>query len=300
MNKTKRFEINPFVVNEKLPLHKLGAFWFPIVLFLTPAIALAFPYFCLCWPDTSDYETLLKQLAFPTFVASLCLPFTVAVGRFHGSKQRAKANNLTEANNTFNHYYSHRQHFVDYLKTKENILFKDIIKLKDAYLLYSFIFEENDETNVTFDYNFNSLKDRLKSHYLGQLSVKSYSLGHLSVKDLKFRTRFNELPEVKNIFDGLIAPLGLRLDWESWHIVVNERLDRARFETILVDRIVDLFVDIASFSSLTDADWEDPFKVRLDTKKELRIIIMSTKVYEAYTDKYSELAAKASSSKQSK
>ncbi|OJF67567.1 hypothetical protein BK026_01470 [Alteromonas sp. V450] len=279
MSKQKTFEFNPFVVDEKLPLHKLSAFWLPIIIFLTPAIALALPYFCLCWPETSNYDLLLKQLGFPTFIASLCLPLTVAVGRFHGSKQRAKANNLTESNNTFNHYYSHRQHFVDYLKTKESSLFNDIIVLNDAYLLYSFIFDKNSETEVTFNLNFNNVKERLKSYYIGQLSVRR----------LEVFTRLVETSQMNGVLDNVLAPLGLSLDWSRWYILVNERLDQDKFEAILVERVVDLFVAITSFSSTTDTHIDDPFKLRSDTTEELRRIVRSTNFHEEYVNKFNEL-----------
>tara|TARA_Y100000310_G_C20649046_1_gene798330 strand:- start:845 stop:1705 length:861 start_codon:yes stop_codon:yes gene_type:complete len=279
MDNTKTFEINPFVVNEKLPLHRLGAFWYPIALFVIPALALAFPYFCWCWPAPSNYEALLKQLAFPTFVASLCLPFTVAVGRFHGSKQRAKANNLTEANNTFNHYYSHRQHFVDYLKTKESSLFNDIITLNDAYLLYSFIFVSNSETKVTFDIDFNAIKKRLRIYYISQLSVMR----------LTGFTHSNERFQLNDILDSVLAPLGLTLDWSRWHIHVGERLDREKFETIIVDRLVGLIIDISSFASLTNSYTDDPFKRRSSAQNEFRKVVRDTNFHECYLAKFNEL-----------
>ena len=64
------FNWHPFSIDDELPLHKHTVFWWPIVFFLGWALLLTKAFWCLCWPNPSDYEVLLNQLGFPVFIAS--------------------------------------------------------------------------------------------------------------------------------------------------------------------------------------------------------------------------------------
>lgn len=282
MSENKGFEWNPLSINEYLPLHKLSAFWLSIAIFVGPAIILAYPYFCLCWPEPSSYDELLKHLGFPTFIASLSLPLTVAIGRFHGSKQRASANMLTRNNNAFNHFYNHRQHFVDYLEGKEKVLFNDIIKLDDAYLLYAFMFSENDESHVSFHLDLDKVTRELSVFYTGQLNAKR----------LNVYSTYNDTFQINEIIESVVAPIGLKLDLEKWGILINERITNDKFEKILVDSVVALLSAIVSFSSSSSNLDKDPFLERSQIKKEIKEVVRKSGFHKEYEKKHIELVEK--------
>ena len=168
------FNWRPFSIYDELPLHKHMVFWWPILFFVGWALLLTVPYWCFCWPSPTDYEALLKQLGFPIFVASLCLPISVAVGRFHASKQRAKANTLTVENNAFNNYFAHRNHFMEHIGNagipKE---YEGFIEVYDSDKLYKTVFPQNSLSEQNFRIN--------KFTYKAQLRRKLKSLyGHIN------------------------------------------------------------------------------------------------------------------------
>ena len=140
-----------FSIEPDRALHKHWAFWLPIVLFLGLALVLSSPAWCLCWPNIENYENILKQQSFPIFVASICIPVTVAINRFHSSAQQVKSNALNEENMAFNHYFDHRNHFYDYLN---KVLLPEperhYIKIINPLELYEIIFPLNspNKTNM--------------------------------------------------------------------------------------------------------------------------------------------------------
>ncbi|MEM9103994.1 MAG: hypothetical protein AAGB12_16935 [Pseudomonadota bacterium] len=143
MDKTG-FLFHPLKIDDEKPLHMHLVFWLPILIFVSLGIGLTIPFWCFCWPSPLDYDVLLKQLGFPVFIASIALPITVAIGRFHGSKQRARANKLNEINIAFNHYFDHRQYFFDYLdKTAIPEMYRGLITVEDPDIVYSLFFPHN-------------------------------------------------------------------------------------------------------------------------------------------------------------
>lgn len=147
---------NKLSISPDLALHKHYVFWLPIVLFVGLALIVSFPTWCFCWPAPSDYESILKQQGFPIFIASLSIPITVAVNRFHASSQKAKANELTIQNLAFNHFFDHRKHFNDYLN---NVRLpepqRNFVELVDSNELYSIVFPLNKPNAL----NMNAPKD---------------------------------------------------------------------------------------------------------------------------------------------
>ncbi|GAW97252.1 MULTISPECIES: hypothetical protein [Colwellia] len=116
-NKVRSVFNKLFKIEPNIPLHKNIVFWLPIVFFVTPALVLSFPTWCFCWPNPEAYEAILATQAFPVFIASLAIPFTVAINRFHSSSQRAESNRLAQQNMTFNQYFEHRNHFYKHVET---------------------------------------------------------------------------------------------------------------------------------------------------------------------------------------
>ena len=163
--KNSQFNWHPFKIEPNKSLHNHMLFWWPLCILIFLALALTKPFWCLCWPSPGDYEVLLKQLGFPLFVASLSIPISVAIGRFHASSQRALSNELTQENNAFNNFFSHRNHFMEYSNgagiPKE---FKGLIEVTDADLLYKMVFPQNDISTTNFRIN--------KSNYKKQLQEK--------------------------------------------------------------------------------------------------------------------------------
>ena len=131
-------------IDPSQPLHKHFIFWLPIAIFVLPALVLSLPTWCLCWPEPTEYESILKTQGLPAFIASLAIPFTVAVTRFHSSAQRAETNRLAEQNMTFNHYFDHRTHFFKHVESMElSEPYSHFVEVKDPDALYKIIFPLN-------------------------------------------------------------------------------------------------------------------------------------------------------------
>lgn len=131
-------------IDPNLPLHRHLLFWAPIVFFVLPAIYLSVPTWCFCWPELKDYEYLVKQQGFPIFIASLAIPFTVIVNRFHASSQRAESNRIANQNMAFNHYFDHKKHFLEHCNLiKLDEPFCNFIKITNTDKLYKLIFPLN-------------------------------------------------------------------------------------------------------------------------------------------------------------
>ena len=131
-------------INPSKPLHRHSIFWAPILVFVPWALTLSYPTWCLCWPNTVEYDEILKTQGFPIFIASLAVPFTVIINRFHSSYQRAESNRLMLKNMTFNQYFEHRSHFFSHL---ENLNLKtpyaNFVIIKEPDLLYKIVFPLN-------------------------------------------------------------------------------------------------------------------------------------------------------------
>ncbi|MUH73629.1 hypothetical protein [Psychrosphaera haliotis] len=144
-NKTRINKLKTFwEINRNKPLHKHYIFWAPILLFVPWALILSFPTWCLCWPNTANYDEILKTQGFPIFIASLAVPFTVVINRFHSSYQRAESNRLMLQNMTFNQYFEHRMHFFTYLESlKFRHPYNTFVSINDPDRLYKIVFPLN-------------------------------------------------------------------------------------------------------------------------------------------------------------
>jgi hypothetical protein len=211
LNKTG-FQFHPLRIDEDKSLHMHLVFWFPILLFVSLGISLTIPFWCLCWPNPTDYDILLKQLGFPVFVASLALPITIAIGRFHGSKQRAKANKLNETNIAFNHYFDHKQYFNDYLqKTAIPELYRDLITVDNPEILYSLFFPNNQINRQDFtidkerfDKKLNAMADKFFVHV--DTWVKSVNNGTVEDDFVSFENFVSEMPKVFGLKFSKMTP----------------------------------------------------------------------------------------------
>jgi hypothetical protein len=139
-----KFIVKSISINPDKPLHEHFIFWLPILIFIPLALVLSFPFWCICWPVPSDYSAIVEFLKFPLFVASLAIPFTVVIGRFHGSAQRARTNRLAEQNMAFNHYFDHRKQFLEFIKGLSlPIPFNKFVTIEEPIKLYELIFPLN-------------------------------------------------------------------------------------------------------------------------------------------------------------
>jgi len=159
------FEImvwNPLKLDENAPLNKHFLFWWPVILFVGMGLYLSSPNWCLCLPRVEQYKAIMEFLAFPIFIASVAVPISVVISRFHSSKLAAKANELSEKNNAFNHYFDLKRHFKDYLDIElKKIRNNQSIKIIDTEKLFETIFPKNswEKTNLT-----SSIEDVVESY----------------------------------------------------------------------------------------------------------------------------------------
>lgn len=130
-------------IDPTLSLHEHGSFWIPIVIF--GWLALWVGVFSTTWNFSlliTDPLTVVDALKTPVTVFALCIPFTVAVGRFHGSSQRKKSLETAEETKCFKHYFEHKEIFTKHI----NAYFEkrnpevDLLELENPTALYAIVF----------------------------------------------------------------------------------------------------------------------------------------------------------------
>ena len=143
---------NPFRLDDGTPLNKHLLFWWPIILFVGIGLYLSSPIWCFCIPAVEDYKKTMELLGFPIFVASISIPVSLVISRFHGSKLAAKSNMLAEKNIAFNHYFDLKRHFKEYLDGELTSIDKhQSIEIVDIEKLFEAIFPNNswERTDLT-------------------------------------------------------------------------------------------------------------------------------------------------------
>jgi hypothetical protein len=148
-------------IEHEFPLHHHSIFWLPIVFFSILALwsGLTALDFSTSFPSSTEHiESVLTGLKLPVFYLSLAVPISVAIGRFHGSSQRAEANRIALANQSFEHHFKHTQYFIEHMDFGE---YKDTLggffKLKYPRKLYSLIYPNS--SMVHFDITTNEATD---------------------------------------------------------------------------------------------------------------------------------------------
>jgi hypothetical protein len=157
-------------------------------------------------PEPANYEILLKQLGFPLLIASLSVPVSVAVARFHASKQRAMSNRLTEKNNAFNHFFDHRKYFSEYLADSGiPKRYRGLIGVSDINVLYSDTFPRNSVEET----NYNSESKWL----LGRMATQTKRMiEHINKLVLKVEGDYELVfdAELVSFIEQIPAPFGLK------------------------------------------------------------------------------------------
>lgn len=143
---------NPLKLDDKTPLNKHMLFWWPIILFVGMGLYLSSPIWCFCIPKAENYADIMKFLGFPIFIASISVPVSLVISRFHSSKLAAKANRLTEKNISFNHYFDLKRHFKDYVNSEMVAIDKHkSIEVVDIERIFEAMFPKNswERTDLT-------------------------------------------------------------------------------------------------------------------------------------------------------
>ncbi len=220
---------NIFSINETKSLHENWSFWSAIILPFIPVLFFALPLFeevtLQSNVSATGYVVFIEVFSFPLWIVSSSLVFGIMVGRFHGSKQRAKAIiqrdatiEETRKQNEFSNYLNHRDHFHKYLQPiAENYDLK-----VDAFKIYSIFFSNSTPYSVdiniannVFEKKFNELLwDKLKknpSQTYEELDMTlqgfSKSIGILSIVEV---TRFDDkifesiLSKYQNLYSAVI------------------------------------------------------------------------------------------------
>jgi len=163
--------LSVFKISPDKPLHKCSLFWLSIISPLVVAFCVSIPLFLelsLCFSNEC-YSYFLGAFKLPFGVASLSIIFGVMVGRFHGSAQRAVANQLALSNNKHKSYYDHREAFTKWI---ENQLEKDrnkyiFISLENSLVLYKRIFPSNTTNSISVNYCSENLTSQFKELWEG-------------------------------------------------------------------------------------------------------------------------------------
>jgi hypothetical protein len=143
---------NPLKLDDNAPLNKHVLFWWPIMLFSGIGIYLSSPIWCFCIPKPESYGNIMDFLKLPIFIASISVPVSLVISRFHSSKLAAKSNFLTEKNIAFNHYFDLKRHFKEHLNRELVAIDKHkCVEIIDFDTLFETIFPNNswERTDLT-------------------------------------------------------------------------------------------------------------------------------------------------------
>lgn len=143
---------NPLKLDDNAPLNKHLLFWWPIILFIGMGIYLSSPIWCFCIPKAESYGNIMEFLRFPIFIASISVPVSLVISRFHSSKLASKSNALNEKNIAFNHYFDLKRHFKEHVNRELVLLDKQkSIEIVDIDKLFEVIFPNNswERTDLT-------------------------------------------------------------------------------------------------------------------------------------------------------
>ncbi|MBB1356049.1 hypothetical protein H5072_18735 [Pseudoalteromonas sp. SR45-5] len=94
----------------------------------------------------------MEFLRFPIFIASISVPVSLVISRFHSSKLASKSNALNEKNIAFNHYFDLKRHFKEHVNRELVLLDKQkSIEVVDIDKLFEVIFPNNswERTDLT-------------------------------------------------------------------------------------------------------------------------------------------------------
>lgn len=141
-----------FSIDPRRTLQQQWVFWWPIILLIGAAFGFAVPKFYWGWPDGDVYEQILHNMRLPFLVASLALPVSVAIGRFHGAAQRQLANQIAESNQSFTHYYEHKRFFSEDLIARFDLedAGYSVSNISNPSTFYKIAFPTNSRENMDY------------------------------------------------------------------------------------------------------------------------------------------------------
>lgn len=137
-----------FVIDESKALHENRSFWLALGVPVVIAVIFALPIILAGKLEFNfsdkGYDYFIQLFSFPLWIASMSLVTGVMVGRFHGSKQRAKAMKQAQAQNEFSNYFNHQDYFCKHL---DEIAEKHGVKI-DKLKIYKIIFSGSSTSEV--------------------------------------------------------------------------------------------------------------------------------------------------------
>ncbi|GAA0295567.1 hypothetical protein GCM10009128_12750 [Psychrosphaera haliotis] len=201
-------------IKHDLELHEHGIFWIPIFFF--SFLALWVGLFSTEFNPNLIFTNpliIVNSLKVPVTIFALCIPFTVAIGRFHGSAQRLYANQQAEAVKSFKHYFDHReafkQHILERLEQKNRD--ENLLEIGNIPELYKTVFPKASVHN--FDIT-PSAQTKLNLEAIIQ-NIKTEKEAFLelncSCEDSKIHTIETLSQTVQLHFSSLLKDTGLKL-----------------------------------------------------------------------------------------
>jgi len=206
-----------FAIDETVGLHKNYSFrlaiFFPVVacilfvgLFSWQLHQEGMYNFYFTQPSITAF---VKYFSFPISLLSLSIVFGVMVARFHSSKQKAKSNLITEANNSVNFFYKTHEEFDKYcqkLLIAKHSEFKSI----DSVICYGFLFKNSVTKNPSLIINEETMRQIEKFYYLYFNCFMDY-ISSAAYRASNVREEYNE---VHVFFDNYVGNFQLQLGIE--------------------------------------------------------------------------------------
>lgn len=227
-------------IDPELDLQEHGLFWLPVLFFIL--VASWSLYFSI--PKGAEYSLsrpleIIELLKVPATIFALCIPFTVAVGRFHGSSQRKKSNQMTEVMMYFKQYFEHRAAFTNHFEKHVSAFLLSAdqfhLEIDDPLSMYGIIFPNSSMNN--FD---PSSKAGLLSELIANVNCTLNSIDskhtnkYDNVRDLKKADK-----ELFDIVNDTIKQFGLRINIYAKSPYINQIMGNLDwlFNTLIKDLI---------------------------------------------------------------
>lgn len=193
----------------------LGTFGFWIAVLMPLVVALPIAYLMakdagLVWQYVTKERVTFTADFFrvPIWIASLALPLTAVVIANHRSQQAVLAMEISQSQNNFSNYYTHREKFNDRLLALPIFTREDMaVELRlDSSKLYSLIFNESSLSGIQTELNADSFMKIIKIFH------DSFGIAE---------TRNNE--RVKEFFDKFTWELGFNVKFKE--LEMGENID---------------------------------------------------------------------------
>lgn len=136
------------MVNKKIT--QLSVFWIaiavPVFFSVSAALVIVYSSDLVFDPSYMGFNKSVEVFRVPIGLLSLVFPFVALVAAYHRSDQTAMQIRITDEQNTFANYFSHREEYFKVLKGLEE---KHNIRIFDANQLYKMMFPFNSVSGVS-------------------------------------------------------------------------------------------------------------------------------------------------------